>query len=98
MLSQKEVQHIAGLARITLSDEEIKKFQHDLGKVFDYFEILKEVDAENVHPMTHSVLLMNIKREDQFARWRTKTNHDGQYLIDMAPAKKNGYLKVKSIL
>ena len=95
MLSQKEVQHIAGLARITLSDEEIKKFQQDLGKVFDYFEILKEVDAENVHPMTHSVLLMNIKREDKA---KSKTNHDGQYLIDMAPAKKNGYLKVKSIL
>ena len=95
MLSYTEVQHIAKLARIELSEKEIKKFQKDLGEVLHYFEILKEVDAQDVQPMTHSVLLENIKREDTA---RPKTKNDGQHLIDMAPSRKNGYLKVKSIL
>jgi aspartyl-tRNA(Asn)/glutamyl-tRNA(Gln) amidotransferase subunit C len=95
MLSQEEVQHIASLARIQLSDEEIAKFQKELGDVLDYFDILKDVDTADARPMTHSVELQNVKRDDEA---RNKKKNDGRHLIDMAPDTSNGYIKVKSIL
>jgi aspartyl-tRNA(Asn)/glutamyl-tRNA(Gln) amidotransferase subunit C len=95
MLSKEEVRHIAKLARIALSERDIEKFQKELGDVLHYFELLKEAKVDNVPPMTYSVLLENIKREDVAQK---KFQKDGQYLINQAPVKKNGYLQVKSIL
>jgi aspartyl-tRNA(Asn)/glutamyl-tRNA(Gln) amidotransferase subunit C len=94
MIPEDEVQHIAKLARIHVSPEDIKKFQKELGEVLEYFEIIKDIDVNNVVPMTHSVLLENIKRED-IAKSKSRP---GKELIDMAPEQENGYLKVKSIL
>ncbi|HEX9722542.1 MAG TPA: Asp-tRNA(Asn)/Glu-tRNA(Gln) amidotransferase subunit GatC [Candidatus Paceibacterota bacterium] len=94
MLSKEEVQHIAKLARIELSDTEVEKFQKELGDVLEYFEILGELDTATVQPMTHSVALANIKRQDA-----TEPNLDSaETLLEMAPETQNGYLKVKSIL
>jgi aspartyl-tRNA(Asn)/glutamyl-tRNA(Gln) amidotransferase subunit C len=95
MISKQDVEHIAQLARIKLNDNEVEKFQKELGDVLDYFDILKDVHTANVQPMTHAVLLQNVKRSDQA---KEKTKNDGQHLIDMAPNKDKGYVKVKSIL
>jgi len=94
MITKEEVQHIAKLARIELSDTEVEKFQKELGDVLQYFEILGELDTATVRPMTHSVAVENIKRQDA-----TEPNLDGaKTLLEMAPDTKDGFLKVKSIL
>lgn len=95
MLSPREVRHIAKLARIGLSDEEILKFQKELSSVLEYFEILSEVDASSAEPMTHAVLLQNVSRKDAAM---SKPSSATLRLLQMAPAAKDGYLKVKSIL
>jgi aspartyl-tRNA(Asn)/glutamyl-tRNA(Gln) amidotransferase subunit C len=48
MLDEKQVRHVAKLARIALTEKEVKKFTGQLSKVLDYMEILKEVDTKNV--------------------------------------------------
>jgi len=95
MLEKEVVEHIAKLARISLSEKEITKFQKELGNVLDYFQILEEIDVSGIEPMIYSVVLENVQRKDIAKK---KTPHDGRHLIDMAPETKNGYLKVKSIL
>ena len=93
MLSVKEVQHIASLARIDLDDKEVLKFQKELSSILGYFEILNEVDTSLIEPMTHAVFVQNVKRQD-----RAKSSQEASRLLKMAPATKGEHLKVKSIL
>lgn len=94
MITGKEVQHIAKLARLGLTEAEIEKYQKELSAILDYIEKLKEVDVSEVEPASHSVLLENVTRSDECQMSKVKS----QKLLDLAPETKDGYLKVKSIL
>ena len=95
MLSKEEVQHIAKLARLGLTDRELEKYPKELSKILDYFEKLKEVKVSGVEPMSHSVLVENVTRTDiHDTRYKI---HDAR-LLEQAPETKNGYLKTKPIL
>ena len=95
MISKEEVKHIAKVARLGLTRNEIKKFQKELSTILDYIEKLKEVDISKIEPTSHSILMENVMREDQTESQKSKVK--SQKLIDLAPETKNGYLKVKSI-
>ncbi len=99
MISKKEVQHIAKLARLGLTEKEMVKFQKELSPILDYVEKLKKVDVAKVEPTSHPLAVENVTRGDeenkkQSASWRTKNKK----LLDLAPETKNGYIKVKSII
>ena len=94
MITKKEVEHIAKLARLGLTEKEIEKFQKELSKILDYVEKLKEVDISKVEPTSHSIGMENVMRSDECQMSNVKS----QKLLDLAPEIKNGYLKVKSIL
>ena len=91
-LSKTQVQHIAKLAELNLTPEEIKTFQKQLSQILDYFKLLKELDTSQVKA-THQVTgLKNITRKDE-ARPSlpvTKT-------LKNAPEKHNQYFQIKSI-
>ena len=95
MLSREEVQHIAKLARLGLTEKEIGKFQKELSSILDYIEKLKEVDISKVEPTSHSIKVENIMRGDEPKEKKLETR---KKLIEMAPETKEGFLKVKSIL
>ena len=94
MISKKEVKHIAKLARLGLTESEIRKFQKELSSLLDYVEKLKEVDISKVEPTSHPIRVENVMRIDQSQKPEAKTGK----LLDLAPEKKEGYLKTKSIL
>ena len=94
MLNKEEVQHIAKLARLGLTPAEVKKFQKELSSILDYIEKLKEIDIGGIEPTSHSVKVENIIRNDKAEE---KSSEIRKKLIEMAPDKKDGYLKVKSI-
>jgi len=96
MISKEEVQHIAKLARLGLTEEEIKKFQKELSPILNYIEKLKEVDISGIEPTSYSVRVENIMREDK-ARFEDKPA-DEEKLLKLMPEKKDRHLKVKSIL
>ena len=52
-LSAKDVRHIATLARLNLSDEEVEKFSKELSSILEYIDRLQEVDTENVEPLVN---------------------------------------------
>ena len=95
MISKQEVEHIAKLARLGLTQAEIKKFQNELSSILDYIEKLKEVDVSEIEPTSHSILLENVFREDKSQKSNSRVV---EKLIEAAPEKKQGHLKVKAIL
>ena len=93
MLSKDEVKHIAALARVGLSDEDIEKFQKDLSGILDFVEQLKEVDVSGVEPAAHITGLINRTREDKVDNFANKEG-----VVKLFPEEKDGYDKVKSVL
>jgi aspartyl-tRNA(Asn)/glutamyl-tRNA(Gln) amidotransferase subunit C len=66
VLSRDQVLHVARLARLELSDEEIERFSDELSKVLDWVETIEELgDLENVPPTSHVVEVENVLREDE---------------------------------
>lgn len=66
-LSRADVEKVALLARLQLSDDELETMTSQLAQVVDYFEKLSEVDTDHVLPMAHAVEVHNVFRDDQVA-------------------------------
>lgn len=64
-ISKQETEHIAKLAKLTLSEEEVDKFSSQLGETIDYVEKLKELNTEHVFPTFQTTGLKNVFREDE---------------------------------
>jgi aspartyl-tRNA(Asn)/glutamyl-tRNA(Gln) amidotransferase subunit C len=64
MLSKEEIEHIAMLARLSLTEEEKELFGAQLSSILDYMEKLNELDTEHIEPTSHVLSLSNIMRED----------------------------------
>jgi aspartyl-tRNA(Asn)/glutamyl-tRNA(Gln) amidotransferase subunit C len=64
MLSKEEIQHIALLARLSLSEEEKELFRTQLSSILDYMEQLNELDTERIEPTSHVLSLSNVMRQD----------------------------------
>lgn len=84
------VPHVAKLANLKLTDEEIKKFDKQLEETLAYVENLKEINTENVKPTAHVTGLENVTREDiakpslsqQDAISNAKKSHNGSFIVD----------------
>jgi len=94
MISKNEVKHIAKLARLDLSEQEIKKYQEQLEGILSYVEKLQKVDTKNIVTADGGTRnLENVFREDEELK-----NEEINGLINMAPDVENGQVKVKKIL
>ena len=58
------VRHVARLARLALTDEEITTFEGQLGRVLEHIEHLKKLDVTGVEPTAHTSVVFNVVRED----------------------------------
>ncbi len=99
-ISKEDVQHIAALARIGLSDEEVEKFKKDLESILDYVKELQEVDTKNIEPTSQVTGSYNVIREDEGEKRGDALVHDAASaakLVEAAPETKDGYIKVKAV-
>ncbi len=64
MISREEVQHVARLARLHLTDEEAERMREQLDAILAYIDKLRELDVEGVEPTAHAVPLINVMRDD----------------------------------
>lgn len=64
-LTKADVLHVAKLANLTLTEEEIDKFLNQLSSIVDYVSELEKVDTAGVDPTSQTTGLLNVKREDQ---------------------------------
>jgi aspartyl-tRNA(Asn)/glutamyl-tRNA(Gln) amidotransferase subunit C len=66
VLSRDQVLHVARLARLELTDEQIERFGSELSKVLDWVETIEQLgDLENVKPTSHVVEVENVLRADE---------------------------------
>jgi aspartyl-tRNA(Asn)/glutamyl-tRNA(Gln) amidotransferase subunit C len=92
-LSREEVKHIAILARLGISEDEIEKFSLQLSNILDNFEVLKQVDTSNLPPTAQSIDLQNIFRADE-----AESSYPAEEILANAPKQDNNYFKVKAVL
>jgi len=95
MISKGEVEHIAKLARLELSEKEIEKMQKDLSEILDYFDLLKKAPKIKIsRPKGYPESQIPNLRKDEVI-----SNHDiVDKIITGVPDKKDDYIKVKTIL
>jgi aspartyl-tRNA(Asn)/glutamyl-tRNA(Gln) amidotransferase subunit C len=65
MIERDEVLHVARLARLRLTEEEIERMSGDLSSVLDHIEKIGELDLDGVEPTSHVVPLENVLRADE---------------------------------
>jgi aspartyl-tRNA(Asn)/glutamyl-tRNA(Gln) amidotransferase subunit C len=65
VISREDVQHVARLARLALTDDEIERMREQLDAILAYIDKLRELDVEGVEPTAHAVPLVNVMRDDQ---------------------------------
>ena len=65
MIDREQVLHVARLARLELSDEEVERMATELSGVLDHVDKISELDLDGVEPTTHVVALENVLRADE---------------------------------
>lgn len=93
VISKEEVKHIAKLAKLSLSDEEVEKFSHELGQIAEFVEQLNEVDISGVEPTAHVVDKNNVFRKDEM-----KDSFPREQILKNAPSKEAGCISVPKVV
>jgi aspartyl-tRNA(Asn)/glutamyl-tRNA(Gln) amidotransferase subunit C len=88
-----EVEYVAELARIKLTQEEISTFRSQLGLVLQHVERLNEVDVSNVEPMAHSFPTYNVFRGDE-----PREGLDRESALANAPRRAQGLFMVTKVV
>ncbi len=94
-LKKQEIKKIADLARLELTDEELKTYGSQLSDVLEYIDQLKEVDTSDVQPTAQVTGLENITREDEVEDWPVD---EVESALGQVPEKDGRFVKVKRVL
>ena len=86
-ISLETVKDVARIARLHLSETELKRMQSDMNEILEAFKLIKEVDTKNVEPSFHPMPVENIVREDKLEPHlgqekglaQTKHKHEGYF-------------------
>lgn len=92
-ISRQEVEHVALLARLELSEQEIELYTEQLNSILDYAVILEQLDTEKVVPTAHAVPLYNVLREDV-----VKPSMSQEKVLQNAPDSEDGFFRVPKIV
>ncbi len=92
-LTTDDVRHIALLARIGMTDEEIERMRDQLSHILENFDILRQVDTEGVEPTGHSVNVTSVMRED-----RSRESLSREDVLANAPLVEGDRIRVRAVL
>lgn len=92
-LNRVEVERIADLAKLTLTEAEKAMFQEQLSDVLEYAELLQQVDTTGIPPTTSALPLSNIMRPDALA-----LSLPNEEALSNAPEAEDGSFKVRAVL
>lgn len=92
-LTKEEVKHIAKLAKLKLTEEEVEKFQQQLSEVLEYMKVLNEVETGGVEPTAQVTDLENVFREDEVS-----PSLEPNEALSCAPAREGNFFKTGVVL
>lgn len=92
MIDREQVLHVARLARVRLSEEEVERFQRELSTILDHIETINEIEGlDEVEPTSHVVEVENVLRADEPREsWPRET------VLEAAPDVGEGGFRVPS--
>ncbi len=93
MITKQEVAHVAELARLQVTEEELQAYTSQLDEILNMVDQLSEVDTEGVPTTTQNVLLENVMREDKATFVTPRAE-----LMKNAPTEKDGLIQVPAII
>lgn len=93
-LSPEQIDHIATLSRLAITDEERTRFAEQLSSILEYVDVLGKVDTDGVEPMNHSIALMNVFGADEPMPCDAATR---DALLGRFPEREGDLLKVKAV-
>ncbi|WP_029215352.1 Asp-tRNA(Asn)/Glu-tRNA(Gln) amidotransferase subunit GatC [Kallotenue papyrolyticum] len=91
-LTLEEVRHVAHLARLRLSAEELARMRQQLSSILDYMQMLQEVEVGGVPPTAQVTDVVNVLRPDE-----VRPSLPVDEALAGAPAREDGYFKVKAV-
>ena len=92
-ITREQVQHVAMLFRMSLTEEDIAMFQEQLSQIIDYFQVLQQIDTEGVPPTSHPVSLENVMRSDE-----PRPSYPPEDILANAPQSEGGFFRVRAVL
>ncbi len=92
-ISTDQVEKIAALANLNLSEDEKSKFTVQLNTILEYVEKLNELDTEGVSPLSHPLDLKNVFRKDE-----VQPSLPVEKALENAPARSKNYFKVPRVI
>ncbi|HSH01203.1 MAG TPA: Asp-tRNA(Asn)/Glu-tRNA(Gln) amidotransferase subunit GatC [Anaerolineae bacterium] len=92
-LTRADVEKVALLARLALTEGEISQYQEQLTAVLAYVERINELDVDDIEPTTHAVPMANVWREDVIEPSLTT-----EEALANAPQKAEAQFKIKAVL
>lgn len=95
MLDKQDIDHIAELARLDLSEEEKGRYREQLSSVLDYIGQLQEVDTNGVEITAQVSGLADVYRADEVQSWNEA---EREAALGQAPAREDRQIKVKRVL
>lgn len=93
-IDENEIKHLATLARIKLTDEEVPQLQKDISKILEYVDALKQVNTDGLPEIAQVTGLKNGVRADEPA---PLSESERDAIFKNAPATEGGYFKVKEV-
>ncbi|MGB6838647.1 MAG: Asp-tRNA(Asn)/Glu-tRNA(Gln) amidotransferase subunit GatC [Dehalococcoidia bacterium] len=92
-LTREEVLHISLLARVGLSEDDVVKFQEQLSQILDHFQVLRQLDTEDVSPTSNITGLENVSRGDD-----VRESLPQDEVMANAPLAEDALFRVRAIL
>ncbi|MEW6172035.1 MAG: Asp-tRNA(Asn)/Glu-tRNA(Gln) amidotransferase subunit GatC [Bacillota bacterium] len=93
MITQKDVEHVALLARLELNDEETRTYTEQLANILEYASVLNELDTADVPPLAHVLPLQNVFREDKAGE-----HLEAETVLEHAPSREDRYFRVPRLV
>lgn len=90
-----DVNHVAKLANLVISEKDLKKFQKQLEETINYVESLNEINTKGIEPTSQVTGLENVTREDEIDSTRTLSQEE---TLSNTSSKINGLFKVRGVI
>lgn len=92
-VTEKDVQYIANLAKLQVTEEEAKSYAKDMSSILGYMELLNEVDTSNIEPLEHVIDLDSRFRKDEA---KSPLSHEDA--LKNAPDADSDYFRVPKVI
>ena len=92
-LSREEVRHIAELAKLGITDEEVEQFSEQLSAILEYAEMINRLDTDAIPPTAQVIELRNVMRDDE-----PRPSSSVEEILANAPRREEDRFQVQAIL